>query len=162
MLALLPLPGHPLQARYYGTYVVERKVGSVDYVITTSDCRKQRQLCHINTLKEYHEQNCNGEKTCAVVVTSVPDAVCGKHEAVEADKIESDYLCDNGMRLNNSEVLVNLRSKLNHLPRNEAAKLKCLILENTQLFPDTPTQCSMICHDVDVGDAKPVKQQHTG
>ena len=50
MLALLPLPGHPLQARYYGTYVVERKVGSVDYVITTSDCRKQRQLCHINII----------------------------------------------------------------------------------------------------------------
>ena len=36
MLVLLPLPGHPLQARYHGPYVVECKVGSVDYVIVTT------------------------------------------------------------------------------------------------------------------------------
>ena len=41
VLVLVPLPGHPLQARYHGPYVVERKVGSVDYVIATPDCRKQ-------------------------------------------------------------------------------------------------------------------------
>ena len=76
-------------------------------------------------LKEYHERNRDGEKTCAVVVTSIPDAVCGKREAVEGNKLDSDYLCDTGMRLNNSEALVNLRSKLNHLPRNEAAELEC-------------------------------------
>ena len=79
-------------------------------------------------LKEYHEWHCDDEKTCAVVVKSVPDAICGKHETVEGDKIELDYLCDMRMRLNNSEVLVNLGSKLNHLPRNEAAELECLIL----------------------------------
>ena len=39
MLALLPLPGHPLQARYHGPYVVECKMGSVDYVITIPDCQ---------------------------------------------------------------------------------------------------------------------------
>ena len=32
VLALLPLPGHPLQARYHGPYVVKYKVGNVDYV----------------------------------------------------------------------------------------------------------------------------------
>ena len=38
VLVLLPLPGYPLQARYHGSYVVERnyKVGSVDYVIATT------------------------------------------------------------------------------------------------------------------------------
>ena len=29
---------------------------------------------------------------------------------------------------------------------------------DSQLFPDTPTQTSVMCPDVDVGDAKPVKQ----
>ena len=76
VLALLPLPGHSLQARYHGPYVVERKVSSVDYVIVTPDCRKQRQFCHINMLKDYHEQNCDGEKTCAVA--SIPNVVCEK------------------------------------------------------------------------------------
>lgn len=27
-----------------------------------------------------------------------------------------------------------------------------------QLLPDTPTQTSIMCHDVDVGDAEPIKQ----
>ena len=38
VLVLLPKPGHPLQGSYHGAYVVEYKVGSVDYVITTPDC----------------------------------------------------------------------------------------------------------------------------
>ena len=158
VLALLPLPGHPLQARYHGPYVVECKVGSVDYVIATPDCRKQPQFCHINMLKDYHERNRDGEKTCAVAVTSIPDVVCEKSDIEEGNKIEADYLCDIGIRLNNSEVLASLGNKLNRLPKNEASELQCLILEYTQLFPDTPTQTSVICHDVNVGDAKPVKQ----
>ena len=72
--------------------------------------------------------------------------------------MESDYLGDTGMRLNNSKVLVNFRSKLNRLPRNELAELEYLILEYTQLFLDTPTQTSVMYHDVDVSDAKPVMQ----
>ena len=83
-------------------------------------------------LKECHERNCDGEKTCAVVVISIPYAVCGKHEAVEEDKMNSDYLCATGMRLNNSEALVNLRRKLNHSLRNDA---ECLILSCSQILP---------------------------
>ena len=91
---MLPLPGHTLQARYHGPYVVEHKMGSVNYVVTTPECQNQRQLYHINMLKEYHKWNCDGEKTCAVVVMSILNAVCGKHEAVEGNKVDSDYLCD--------------------------------------------------------------------
>ena len=130
-------------------------MGSVVYAIIIPDRRKQQQLCHINMLKEYHERNCDGEKTCAVVVTSVPNVICEKHEAMEGDKMESDYLYSTRMTLNNSELLINLRSKLNRLSRNEAAALKCLILKYTQLFPDTPTQTNVMYHDVDVGDVKP-------
>ena len=34
-----------------------------------------------------------------------------------------------------------------------------MLLDNSQLFPNTPTQTSVLCHDVDVSDAQPVKQQ---
>ena len=44
VLLLLPISGHPLQARYHGPYVVERKVNDVDYVVCTPDRHKQRQL----------------------------------------------------------------------------------------------------------------------
>lgn len=104
-------------------------------------------------LKEYHEQGHKEMKSCAVVVTS-------NHckQEVEEPEAESDSLSDNGVRLNNSAVLSTLSNELDHLPVKEASKLKCLILEYAQLFPDTPTQTRVMCHDIDVGDANPIKQ----
>ena len=52
-LALLPIPGRPLQARYFGPYTVEKKASDLNYIITTPGRRKEKQLCHINMLKEY-------------------------------------------------------------------------------------------------------------
>ena len=52
VLAFLPVPGRPLQARYFGPYTVEKKASDLNYIITTPDRRKQKQLCHINMLKE--------------------------------------------------------------------------------------------------------------
>jgi len=54
VLMLLPISGHPLQARYHGSYVIESKVNDVDYVVCTPDRCKQWQLCHINMLKAYY------------------------------------------------------------------------------------------------------------
>ena len=52
VLALLPIPGRPLQARYFGPYTVEKKASDLNYIITTPDRRKQKQLYHINNLKK--------------------------------------------------------------------------------------------------------------
>ena len=57
VLAFLPIPGRPLQARYFGPYTVEKKASDINYIITTHDRRKQRQLFHINMLKEYVDRN---------------------------------------------------------------------------------------------------------
>ncbi|MDA3078823.1 DDE-type integrase/transposase/recombinase, partial [Campylobacter sp. JMF_06 NA1] len=35
VLALLPIPGSPLQARYFGPYIVDKKVSDLNYVINT-------------------------------------------------------------------------------------------------------------------------------
>ena len=55
VLALLPIPGKPLQARYYGPYTVDKKLSDVTYIVNTPGRRKQKQLCHINMLKKYIE-----------------------------------------------------------------------------------------------------------
>ena len=47
VLALLPILGRPLQARYFGPHTVEKNASDINYIITTPDRRKQRQLCHI-------------------------------------------------------------------------------------------------------------------
>ena len=53
VLALLPVPRNPLQARYFGPYVIEKKENDLNYVIITPNRRRNRQLCHVNMLKVY-------------------------------------------------------------------------------------------------------------
>ena len=48
VLALLPIPGRPLQARHFGPYTVEKKASDFNFIITTPDRRKQKQLYHIS------------------------------------------------------------------------------------------------------------------
>ena len=54
VLALLPIPGRPLQARYFGPYTVDKKVSDLNYVINTPGKRKQKQMCHINYVKKIY------------------------------------------------------------------------------------------------------------
>ena len=43
---------------------------------------------------------------------------------------------------------------------NKKEQLKELINENKHLFPNIPIKTNKIFHDVDVGDASPVKNIH--
>ena len=53
VLFLLSIVGNPLQAKCHGPYTVEHRINNVDYVVSAPDRCKQRQLCHMNMLKEY-------------------------------------------------------------------------------------------------------------
>ena len=67
VLAILPIPGKPPQARYFGLYTVEKKDCDLNYVLTTPDRRKQKQLCHINMLKEYVDRDSSTVTTVNVI-----------------------------------------------------------------------------------------------
>lgn len=56
VLALLPLPGSSLQARFSGPYAITKKVGDRDYVIATPDQGRRSRLCHVHMLKPYNER----------------------------------------------------------------------------------------------------------
>ena len=85
VLVILPIPGHPLRARFCGPYIVERKVNDVDYVVYIPERRKKRRVCHINMLKKYYvdcctpsaphtplmELCCNRKMTRALIIQSV-------------------------------------------------------------------------------------------
>ena len=71
VLALLPIPGRPLQARYLGLYTVEKKASDLNYIIITPDRRKQKELCHINMLKEYIDRD-SSNIAPVNVISSVP------------------------------------------------------------------------------------------
>ena len=57
VLALLPIPGVSLQARYNGPYTVNKKLSDVNYIVNTPGRRKQKQLFHINMLKKYIDRD---------------------------------------------------------------------------------------------------------
>ena len=71
VLALLPIPGHPLQARYFGPYTVDKKLSDINYIVNTPGRRKQKELCHINMLKKYIDRDSN-VISAVNIVNSVP------------------------------------------------------------------------------------------
>ena len=74
VLAFSPIPGRPLQARYFGPFTVETEARDLNYIITTPDRRKQKQLCHINMLKEYIDRDSSNVRivTTVNVISSIP------------------------------------------------------------------------------------------
>ena len=70
ILALLPVPDKPLQARYFGPYIVTVKLSDLNYIVSTPDRRKKTHLCHINMLKSYANRDKN--KLVHYVITVLP------------------------------------------------------------------------------------------
>ena len=158
VLALLPIPGRPLQARYFGPYTVEKKSSDLNYIITTPDRRKQKQLCHINMLKEYVDRD-SSNLAPVNVISSVPqkqsEMNCEEMNCKEMNFHKTDPTCS---KLQNSDILKDLDKKLSHLDQIQRDELKMLILEYEHLFPDIPTRTDQIYHDVDIECSKPIKQ----
>ena len=84
VLALLPVQGKPLAARYSGPYEIVKQVGELDFLIKTPDRRKPTQLCHINMLKKYIRP----DKPCDMVKAGVAVAVVDRSRENNADKMK--------------------------------------------------------------------------
>ena len=146
----MPIPGKPLQARYFGPYTVEKKASDLNYIITTPDRRKQKQLCHIKMLKEYVDRD-SSNVAPVNVISSVPQKPskmnCKEVDCEEMNCYKTDPTCS---KLQNSDILKDLEKKLSHLDQTQRVELKMLILEYEHLFPDIPTSPDQIHHDMDL------------
>ena len=150
VLALLPVSGNPLRARYFGPYVIDKKLSDLNYAVVTPDRRKQTQLCHVNMLKPYVDRDSTVTVHPVNVVTSDPDEV--------VSSCSENFNLPGTAKLMNSDILQDLDSKLSHLLPSQRQDLEHLLQEFEHLFPDVPTRTDKIYHDVDVGDATRVKQ----
>ena len=148
VLVLLPVPERPLQARYFGPYIVEKKMSDFNYVLQKPDRRTQNQLCHINMLKPYYTRKGENVKPVQTIVTDPAESDCNFDETFDVHSGTA--------KLNNSEILRNIDSKLAHLTQSQQQYLMELFSEYDQLFSDVPSRTDTIIHDVDVGDAKPI------
>ena len=156
VLVLFPILGQPLQAKYHGPCVIESKVNDVDYIVKTPDRRKSRQLCHINMLKPYHSRDEASVSVSLVSSGSKNESNDSKIENQSDVQFDMDDICQ--ARLHNSCILNNLSQKFGHLTVEMQNSLEQLIHSYSKLFPDVPTKTDIICHDVDVGSASPIKQ----
>ena len=144
----MPIPG-----RVLWPYTVHKRKSDVNYIINIPGRRTQKQLCHINMLKEYISSD-NSVVTPVNVVNSVP------HEQSQMDPTDMNFVKadPSSSKLQHSDILKDLDQKLSHLDLVKRNELKQLIREYEHLCPDIPTRADKIFHDVDIDGSKPVKQ----
>ena len=143
-----------MQARYYGPYTIDKKINDVHYIVNTPGRHKQKQLCHVNMLKQYIDRD-SSSFTPISVVRSFPQEQ-SEMDSEDMNLIKSDPASS---KLQNSDILKDLNQKLSPLDPVQRKVLKQLIHEYEHLFPDIPTRTDKIYHDVTVEDSQPVKQQ---
>ena len=104
-LVLLPVPGKPFQARYFGPYIVKEKVSDFNYIVSTPDRHKNFQLCHMNMLKSYVNMDKNNVVQCANIVSPVPQNCNNVCDTLNSQDIENKI--PGLSRLQNSDTLCN-------------------------------------------------------
>ena len=156
VLVFLPIPGHPLQAKYFGSYEIESKISDVNYVVKTPGRRKEKRVCHVNILKEYFDRS---DRNFVKPVSTFANINCVENcvePECDVENNEKDFI--QSVRLTNSEILTNPEVKLRHLTAHQKEEVLQLMKEYTLIFPDVPKKTNAALHDVIVGDASPIKQ----
>ena len=164
VLVLFPVVGNPLQAKYSGPYKVVKKISDTNYLVKTPGRRKETQVCHINMLKAYYEK----PKPELVTLNNrlglespTHSKDCVGQVAEKEEDTESEVRLENDqqpIKLQNSQILNDLGTKLSHLPSVQRKELAEVITQYREVFPDVPSKTNLIEHDVDSGDSAPIKQ----
>lgn len=158
----MPLPGSSLQAKFQGPYEIEEKLSDLDYVVRTPERYRKSCVCHINMLKSYvvrsdFENSKSSPTTCPSV--AVPVEVVSSVDSPCADDLRLGSTAISSGRLPNSETLAILSSKLSHLSESSRNELLKLIERFSSLFSDVPTVTSVLKHNIDVADHRPIKKK---
>ena len=101
-------------------------------------------------LKKYQGRESKSASNAAVCVVQrvhqdVQETVC-------------DTVVSNFALLCNSDVLGNLEKQLYHLTSPEREEMVEAITQFSDIFPDVPGRANCVLHNVEVGDAAPIKQ----
>ena len=167
VMSLLPMVGSPFQAKFTGPHTVVKQTSEVNYIISTPERRKKSQLCHVNLLKPYYSRVvepglANGPLSEGVQPVALANTVVASPpQPVAVTEREESVTFDQALlygRLKNTETLANLDTLLGHLQQSKRVELAELICRFPGLFGDTPSQTHLVEHDIEVGEAKPIRQ----
>ena len=166
VLLFLPVRKFPLQAKYQGPFEVVKRVGEVNYVISTPGRRKSQRLVHVNLLKKYHQRKT--EVICNAVIMESESRTEEDHihdfEHKNESSEENEEINDFGelkpeVKLNNSDVLNNPYAKLCHLSQEQQHDIVSLLQDYQSILKDVPQPSPVVEHDVVLIDnATPVRQ----
>ena len=110
-------------------------------------------------LKPYFERNNEDNKDPIAHVAATEMSLEVDHDKTDVVVNKSKFqVLEQPTRLKNSDTLANIDSKLIHVSDKQREELKTLVHSYVNLFPDSPNRTTVACHDVDVGDASPIKQ----
>lgn len=157
VLVLRPMVSSPFEAKFDGPFVVKRKLTDENYEVSMPLRKKSVKRCHVNLLKPYYEKENSTSLHPALSAVSIGGgnvSLVGEEE----ETISPDDCVFRG-RLNNSESLHNLAFTLRHLSPVRCQELCDLLRSFPELFGDAPSRTDWVEHDIDVGDAKPIKQR---
>ncbi len=148
----------PFEAKFEGPYVVKRRLSDENYMVATPHRRKSTQLYHVNLLKPYYERpRLSSESSIPSVLCAVSDVKNFPSE--EKEGYEPDDCVLRG-RLTNTDSLEKLVTTLGHLSSLQSVDLISLLQRFPELFGDVPTRTDWAEHDIDVGNASPIKQRY--
>lgn len=159
VLVLLPSPGSPFCAKFSGPYTVQRKVSEHSYIVATPDRKKSNQLCHVNLVRPYYICGAVADlkvRSVAAVATVVGN---NSHISLEGEDVKVPGDSELLPHLKNLETLRNIESLVGHLSEAFKSDLVRLVAEFSCLFGNVPSRTCLGFHDVDVGDAQPVRQR---
>jgi hypothetical protein len=161
VLVLLPVQGSALTAKFSGPYVVERKLSETDYIIRTPDRRRKTRLCHVNMLKFFHSRDGDLVEPVQTPTVAVVGAVIitstSLSDGSDVDLATpcEDHLCG---RLANSEFMATLDQQLSYLPTSQRQDVIDLLHTHPNILGNVPSRTTVLEHDINVGDARPIKQ----
>ena len=161
VLVLLPTPGQPFSAKYFGPYKIIKKINDLNYLVNIPEGRRKEKMLHINLLKKYHRRD-------AALLVNITDSNLNEmqqqngcanvsNSTFNGDESHMEKKCGE-TKLCNSSVLLNLDSKVGHLESNQEESIVTLLHKYIDLFPDAPKKCKHIQFNIDVMDESPIKQ----
>ena len=110
VLALIPLQGVPMGAKFSGPYEVIKRLSPTNDIISTPYRRRSQRLCHINMVKEFYTRD--PIESVPVAFVRTPDEDIG--EPQEEDDVNPLFLSFTRVWLNNSTVLEEKRISLSY------------------------------------------------
>ncbi len=160
-MVLLPAPGSILHSKFAGPYLVERKLNETNFLVATPDRKCKSHVCHVNRLKAYVDRDHSGmahEKPVPPPVSPTVAVGVVSTYTLEEDDLMSKDVPVSSTRLKNSAIMRDLQRFLSHLTNEQSKTLTGLLHTFPTLFSDVPGRTTVCVHDIDVGDAAPIKQ----